>query len=65
MPREEADIKAREIVREADKVEAEIEAEARRNGTWLEGLDANSHLFRELHKKTPEKVQAIFAQADE
>lgn len=28
MPREEADIKAREIVREADKVEAEIEAEA-------------------------------------
>lgn len=43
----------------------QIEAEARKNGTWLEGLDANSHLFRELHKETLKRVQDIFAQVNE
>ena len=38
----------------------QIEAEAKKNGTWsYAGLDSNNHLFKELNKETEQKLDAL------
>lgn len=50
---------ARKILEESIKKEKEIIEEAKNNGTWRMGLDSNRDLFKELHKETKSKLNAL------
>lgn len=61
MTQKEADQKAKEIYEEYKLQCDEIEKQAKENGEWKTGLDANSHLFHKLWKETAEKLKEIEA----
>lgn len=64
--REEAKKEAEKIFKEYERKEEEITREAKENGTWSTvGLDANSHLFSELHRETKRKFRELEARIDD
>lgn len=39
--------------------------EAKKNGTWMMGLDSNKGLFKEAKKEAKEKLTALLSKVDE
>lgn len=65
MTKEEAQEEYLKLLRESIATEDKIREEAEANGTLLPGLDANNHLFKDLHKQFWEKVLEIRSKVDE
>lgn len=65
MTREQADKEALKIFRETNIEEERIMENAKKDGTWLPGIDGNEYLFRELRKKALEKLQKLSSEIDE
>lgn len=42
-----------------------IEKEAKKNGTWLMGLDSNKGLFQEAEKEAKEKLKLLASKVDQ
>ena len=42
-----------------------IIAEAKKNGTWLMGLDSNNYLFVDVENETKEKIRLLVNQIEE
>lgn len=42
-----------------------IIAEAKKNGTWLMGLDSNNYLFVDVDNEAKEKIRLLINQIDE
>lgn len=59
MTKKQADQEAKKIFLESIKKADSIKEEAKRNGTWKPGLDANNALFDELNKETKEKLKKL------
>lgn len=65
MNKAQADIEAKKIFDESNKKADEIIKRAKKEGKWKMGLDANKHLFDELHKETKEKLKLLASMIDE
>lgn len=65
MTKEQAFEKFKKIIAETIEKEAEIEKNARNQGIWLEGLDANRELLADLYKEQFNKAQELYAKIDE
>lgn len=65
MTKEEAMIELKRILHEHNLKTIEIEKEAKRNGVWQMGLDANNQLFRDAQLELWEKMRELHAQIDE
>lgn len=65
MTKEQADAEARKIFREWGERSDEIREEAKRNGKWSPGLDANKHLFKKLDDEMKTKLQELSASITE
>lgn len=65
MTKEEAIKIAMELSAEVVRKEYEIEAEARKNGTWQRGLDANNGLFEQIYDEFGKKLCQIESMIDE
>ena len=59
MTKEQANKEAKRIFQEAIQKADAIEKEAKQNGSWKPGLDANKALFEDLHKETQEKLKKL------
>lgn len=64
MTREQADIEADKIFREANRKCDEAREEAKRNGTWVSGLDANRALYEPIHREAKEKLRKLYESID-
>lgn len=65
MTREEARKIVAELAREYVNKCDEIEAEARKNGTWRDGLDVNNGLFKQIYDEFGKKLCQIESMIDE
>ena len=65
MTKEEAIKIAMELSAEVVRKEYEIEAEARKNGTWQRGVDANNGLFKQIYDEYREKLRQLASMIDE
>lgn len=65
MTREEAKKIVMELAGEYVNKCDEIEAEARKNGTWQRGLDANNGLFKQIYDEFGKKLCQIESMIDE
>lgn len=65
MTKDQAKIEYMKIIDESIKEEDRIMQEAKKNGTWKMGLDANRELFAELHSKNIEKINLLKSMIDE
>ena len=65
MTKEEAIKIAMELSAEVVRKEYEKEAEARKNGTWQRGLDANNGLFKQIYDEFGKKLCQIESMIDE
>ena len=64
MNKEQANKEAAKIIDDYTKKAAEIEAEARKNGTWEKGLDANRALFEAIKKERNDKLKLLASMVD-
>ena len=64
MNKEQANKEAAKIIDDYTKKAAEIEAEARKNGTWEKGLDANRALFEAIKKERNDKLKLLASMGD-
>lgn len=64
MTKQQAQEEARKILNAYAQRTIEIEKEAKRNGTWLMGLDSNNGLFKEIEKECNEKLKALASMVD-
>ena len=59
MDKKQANIEAAKIIAAHNKRADEIMKEAKKNGTWLMGLDANKGLFKALEEETNQKLKLL------
>lgn len=64
MTKEQANEEIHKLMKERIKRADELINEAKKNGTWLSGLDSNRALFEPLKKEIWGKIQQIQAQID-
>lgn len=64
MTREQANIEAEKIFKERNKKVDEVIEEAKRNGTWVNGLDTNRALYEPIDRETKEKLKKIYEAID-
>ena len=65
MTREEADKQADKIFQDLLRKHHQIIEEAKRNGTWQRGLDANNGLFKQVDEEAREKLRILASMIDE
>lgn len=65
MNKTEANAEAKKIAEWYNKESDRIIQEAKKNGSWQQGLDANRHLFVELNAQTKEKLEHLKSLIDE
>lgn len=65
MTKEEAKIEFYKILDEQNEKKDIIIAEAKKNGTWLMGLDSNNYLFVDVENETKEKIRLLVNQIEE
>lgn len=59
MTKKQANIEAKKIIDSYIEKTSEIEKEAKINGTWVDGLDANNSLFVSARKERDEKLKVL------
>lgn len=59
--RKEADKIFSEAIRKCD----EAAEEAKRNGTWVSGLDTNRALYEPIHREAKAKLKKLYESIDE
>lgn len=64
MNKSQAHIEAEKIIDNYIEKEKAIIEEAKKNGTWQPGLDANNNLFREIVKERNEKLSLLSSMVD-
>lgn len=64
MTKEQANEEIHKLMKERIKRADELIKEAKKNGTWLSGLDSNRALFKPLDDEIWAKIQQIQAQID-
>ena len=64
MTKEQARKEALLIIEDFSKKCDVITKEAKKNGTWLMGLDSNKGLFKEAEKEAKEKLKALASKVD-
>lgn len=64
MTKEEARKEAILIMEDFSEKCDSIIKEAKKNGTWLMGLDSNKGLFKEAEKEAKEKLKKLASQVD-
>lgn len=64
MNKEQASKEAAKIIDDYIKKAAEIEAKAKKDGTWQKGLDANRVLFEAIEKESNEKLKILASMVD-
>ena len=65
MTKEEAKIEFYKILDEQNEKKDIIIAEAKKNGTWLMGLDSNNYLFVDVENETKEKIRLLVNRIEE
>lgn len=65
MTREQANIEAEKIFKERNKKVDEAIEEAKRNGTWVSGLDTNRALYEPIDREVKEKLRKLYESIDE
>lgn len=65
MTKEEAKIEFYKILDEQNEKKDIIIAEAKKNGTWLMGLDSNNYLFVDIENETKEKIRLLVNRIEE
>ena len=65
MDKAQASIEVRKIFEWCQEQCDQIVKEAKRNGTWSNGLDANGSLFAELNEETKQKLTLLYSMIDE
>ena len=65
MTREEANKQEDNIFQDLLQKHNEIIGEAKRNGTWQRGLDANNGLFKQVDDESREKLRILASMIDE
>ena len=64
MNKEQASKEAAKIIDDCIKKAAEIEAKAKKDGTWKKGLDANRALFEAIKKERNDKLKLLASMVD-
>ena len=64
MNKEQAKQEAEKIMREYGLKADEIERDARKNGTWRNGLDSNNGLFKDIAKEAKDKLKLLATMID-
>ena len=65
MTKEEVKIEFYKILDEQNEKKDIIIAEAKKNGTWLMGLDSNNYLFVDVENETKEKIRLLVYRIEE
>ena len=64
MNKEEAKKEYEKIIHESNEKITSIMEEAKKNGTWKQGLDANKDLFDDINKETKKKFKELIENID-
>ena len=52
------------IIHESNEKTIAVIEEAKKNGTWKQGLDSNNSLFEDINKETIKKIEELVSQID-
>ena len=64
MNKEQAKKEYDKIIREANEKTISIMEEAKKNGTWKQGLDSNKELFAKHNEETKNKIKSLISMID-
>ena len=65
MTKEEAYEEAKKAYNSANEEMDKLKAEAKKNGTWIDDLDAGRELYADVNKELFNKAQELYARIDE
>lgn len=65
MTKEEAYEEAKKAYNWANEEMDKLKAEAKKNGTWIDDLDAGRELYADVNKELFNKAQELYARIDE